>query len=876
MKLSRELWLQVEPLLTTALGMEASARPAWLAGIDNTHQDAAPVLRRMLEAHERAENSRELETVPKLAPLPPWSTAHAQGERIGPFELIRPLGRGGMGEVWLARQADGRVEREVALKLPAPHLPADVLAERFRRERDILARLEHPNIARLYDAGVTDSLSARSPARAGQAWLAMEFVEGLSLTAHVASRALSVSDRLALFRQVLAAVGHAHRHLVVHRDLKPANILIDASGQVKLLDFGIAKLVDQGEAADASGELTRLGGRVMTLRYAAPEQVAAGSITTATDIYSLGVILHELVTGLAPYRAVREGKPLSDAMLLQEETSVPSRLDLSAATARECGLTSPKQLARLVSGDLDAIVLKAMRRDPADRYASVELLDEDIRRHLERRPVKARAGTWRYLAGRFAVRHKLPLALATAVLVTLAAGLVAADRERRVAVAERARAERHFASVRKLANAFIFDVHGELETLAGSLKAREMLVKTSIEYLDSLVGEAGGDPALMHELAAAYRKIGNIQGQPGAANTGDLAAAVGNYEKGKRLFVALDRVRPNEIATVREHWGLSFALARAYFLKADIRWQDEIATTVRLAGRVAALPGATPVDRARLAGSMAEQAHLESLMHGQSPKVEAAVAEAIAILEALAREMPGDTGVRENLASTYSRAASIFSGSKRTTQSVRNAIAHYRKALELGRAILAEKPNDEALRGFEVENIAALAGALSLAGDNREADRTIGEALKLGAELQARDPKNSDLAVTNLALLGKAALIAYRIGEAPRAIRHGREALALAARLPEETRKSRDVRSSVADAKSYLGAALLASAGLASTDPGRRLAVLLEARAFLAEGAAFIDEVRAEKLGDVPESYVQELMDTLGKCDEAIAKLRRG
>ena len=453
--------------------MDGPARLAWLAGIDTTHPEAAPILRRMLVTHDRAERAGELETVPRLAPSPSWSSTHSAGMAIGPFELIRPLGHGGMGEVWLARQADGRVQRDVALKLPAIHQQGEVWRERFRRERDILAKLEHPHIARLYDAGITE---------AGQPWLAMEYVEGLTLSGHVASRAHSIPERLALFRQVLDAVAHAHRHLVVHRDLKPANILIDLSGQVKLLDFGIAKLIGGGEAAEVSGALTRLGGRMMTLRYAAPEQVSAGTITTATDIYALGVILHELLTGLSPYRAVREGKPLTEVMLLQEQVGVPSRLAI------------PKKLARLLAGDLDAIVLKALRRDPAERYVSVELFDADVLAHLEKRPVKARAGTWRYLAGRFVVRHKLPLAMASAVLLTLLAGLVMAERERRVAVAEKARAERHFASVRKLANTLIFDVHSQLETLAGSLKARETLLKSSLEYLDALANESGNTP----------------------------------------------------------------------------------------------------------------------------------------------------------------------------------------------------------------------------------------------------------------------------------------------------------------------------------------------------------------------------------------------
>jgi tetratricopeptide (TPR) repeat protein len=853
LKLARDLWLQIEPLLTKALDMQPSARSAWLAGIDVTHPELAPLLRRMIQSHERAERSGELETVPRLASAPEWTSAHAPGMRIGPFELIRALGRGGMGEVWLARQADGRVERDVALKLPALHQQGEVWRERFRRERDILAKLEHPHIARLYDAGLSE---------AGQPWLAMEFVAGLSLSQHVTSRPHSVAERLALFRQVLAAVAHAHRHLVVHRDLKPANILIDASGQVKLLDFGIAKLLVEEDVTGA-GDLTRVGGRVMTLRYAAPEQVSAGDITTATDIYSLGVILHEILTGLAPYRAVREGRALTDAMLMQDEAAVPSRLAI------------PKQLARQLAGDLDAVILKALRRDPGERYASVELFDQDILAYLQRRPVKARAGTWRYLAGRYAVRHKLPLALASAVLVTLAAGLVMVEQQRRVAVAQRERAERHFAGVRKLANSFMFDVHDAIESLPGSLKAREMLVKTALQYLDSLAGEAGNDPTLALELAVAYRKIGMIQGESRGANTGDLSASLANFEKAKRLFVALDAAKPNDIKVVREHRDLSFVLARAYIAIGSPGWQDEIAATVELAARVVALPGATSLDRAREATMMAEQAHLTTIKLGPNPEVDALIARALANLEALAREAPEQTVVRVNLSYTYLRAGAMFGLGNRSPERVRMATEYDRKALAAIRTVLAEKPDDANARRVELSALLELVRVLSYAGEHREADRTMSEVLTLGAQRLARDPKNVEVSTDSLELLNLGSLAAYRVGDNARAIRLGREALAQAARLPQDTQKAVYVRNNVAEAKSHLGAALLASAQSPSLDRGERLALLTEARSLLVDAAAFVDQIRAGKLGSFDEGEAKEILDTLKRCNEAIARLAK-
>ncbi len=821
--------------------MTPQARAAWIESVRASQPDLAPLLARMLATHDQAERANELETVPKLAPRPP--SLFSPGDAVGPYRLVRPIGRGGMGEVWLAAQADGRLDREVALKLPTSLETADIRAERFRRERDILARLVHPNIARLYDAGAGE---------AGQPYLAMEFVEGVPLDAFVAREKLAVPGRLALFRQVLAAVADAHRHLVVHRDLKPANILIDGAGQVKLLDFGIAKLVED-ESVPGAPELTRLGGRVLTLRYAAPEQVAEGTITTATDIYSLGVVLHELLTGASPYQAVRESKPLTDVMLLQEDIERPSSLD------------------RSLDADLDAIVLKALRRDPSARYATVEAFDDDIRRHLELRPVLARAGTWRYLAGRFASRHRLPIAMAGAVVVTMAVGLVMAERERRIAVEERARAERHFASVRKLANTFIFQVHDEIDTLPGSLKAREVLVKTSLEYLDSLATEAGADPGLRFELASAYKRIASIQGHPGAASLGDPKAAIANLEKAKALHESIAAARGQDLASVREHTNTRYMLARAYAVQADPRWQPEIARTVELTALASTLPGATTRDRARVSGAIAEQAHLTSLMSGQTPEVEALVQKAVASLEALAAEVPADASVRMNLASTYQRAAEILSGDRRTEASVKLAVALRRKGLALIDALVRELPNDQRMPSIRAENIIGLASGLALAGETREALAAAGEARRQLAALRASDPKNADLAATSVQGLAITSLVARQAGDLAAAERDAREAIALSAGLPAEMRATKESRSYLADAQFALGAALLDAAKAA--DPPRRASLLREARPYLSASVDFIAAVRRENLGAMTASEVKEREDALKACDEAIGRL---
>ena len=860
MNISRELWQQINPLLTDAFELDGQAREAWLQGLDQTHPLLTPMLRKMLAAHDRAERSRELETVPRLAPPPPRSSAFAVDARIGPFALMRPLGRGGMGEVWLARQADGRVEREVALKLPTIYLHSEVWRERFRRERDILARLAHPNIARLFDAGVSDEEGSR-----GQPYLAMEYIEGESLTDFVTQQKASITERLKLFRQILAAVAHAHRHLVVHRDLKPANILIDQSGQVKLLDFGIAKLIDDGTAANAAADLTQLGGRVMTLRYAAPEQVSDSLISTATDTYALGVILHELLTGLSPYRAVREAKPFTEAALLGQQAAVPSSLMMASAAAADRNLPSAKSLSRQIAGDLDAIILKALRPNPAARYASVEQFDDDLQRHLESRPVKAREGTWRYLAGRFATRYKLPIAATAAVLLTLVIGVVMVEQQRRLAVAEKARAEKHFASVRKLANSFMFEVQEEIVGLSGALKAREMLLKTSLSYLDNLAGESGNDPALMAELAAAYAKIGDIQGQAGGANLGMRTESFVNYEKARKLFIDLGARKADDIAVQREHIMLRYSLSRAYAQNSDPRWQENIAAAVQLAERAAALKDAMPRDRVRAATMASEQAHLTSVLTGQTPAAESQIEQAITDLEKLQRDFPGQAPFREHLGHAYRRGGDIFSGSRHTPESMTKAVELLRKSLDIFSALSREYPNQQRYAMFAASSQGVLADALEMMGRHSEADEAIMLALQRNRALSQADPKNIQQRTTIITNLASAARIAYRRSDLVTARQRGRDAIALYLLLPADQRTVRESRDILADAQAYLGLALLASADQ-SGKPMPRSRTWPEACKLLAESVAFVEEMRASHATAIDEDAAKERSDGLARC----------
>ena len=416
-----------------------------------------------------------------------------QGLRCGPYRLLNVIGRGGMGAVYLAERVDGEVTQRVAVKLLPPGA-GDLQRERFLQERQILAAISHANIARMLDAGHLDS---------GQPFLAMEYVEGQPIDVFAGS--LGAREKIELFVKVCAAVGYLHRNLVVHRDLKPSNILVTAEGEPKLLDFGISKILYL--ATDS----TMTGLRMLTPDYASPEQVAGGSVSTASDIYSLGAVLYFLLTGKSPHEFK---DPTGEGII-------------AAITTRE--LTRPSKWRPELKGDLEAILLKAMRKDPQERYATVEQFAEDLEAYLESRPVRARAGNAWYRTRKFLRRYWVPVTAAILVIASLGIGLYLANRERVVA-------QNRFMELRRLAHIFVFDLHDEVAKLEGSTKTREMMVRTGLQYLDNLSKNAQGDLGLQKEVAEAYMKIGEAQGYPTTPNLGRIDDALASYRKAGDIF----------------------------------------------------------------------------------------------------------------------------------------------------------------------------------------------------------------------------------------------------------------------------------------------------------------------------------------------------
>ena len=502
-----------EELFHSALALEGAAREAFLQAACAGDVTLRAEVERLLSAHARAGDFIGSPAVPRSSS---WADAEEwwTGRRIGPYSIVRELGRGGMGAVYLAERADGQYQQRVALKLIKRGMDTEQVLARFRAERQILASLDHPNIARLLDGGSTEQ---------GLPFFAMEYIEGEPIDTYARRAGLSVEDRLRLFLQVCGAVAYAHQHLVIHRDIKPLNILVTPEGTPKLLDFGIAKVLHAGD--DETSTVT--GMRLLTPEYASPEQVEGRHATTVSDVYALGVVLYELLTGRSPYR-LRSRTP--QEVVEAVRTTDPDRPSQAG---------DDEKVRRRLRGDLDTILLTALRKEPDRRYQSVEQFAADVRRHLDGMPVLARPDTFGYRAGKFVRRNRVPVAAGALVVLALVGGTIATAYQARQARAAQARAERRFADVRKLAHTVLFDYHDAIKDLRGARPVRERLVHDALGYLDGLAREVEDDPSLQRELAAAYRRVGDLQTSDPSG--GDTEGATRSYAKALAISDALLR-----------------------------------------------------------------------------------------------------------------------------------------------------------------------------------------------------------------------------------------------------------------------------------------------------------------------------------------------
>ena len=473
------------------------------------------------------------------------------GSRVGPYRVIREIGRGGMGSVFLAVRDDDEYRKEVAIKLIRHGMDTADVLRRFRHERQILASLEHPYIARLLDGGTSGD---------GRPFFVMEYVSGKTLDAWCGERAIDIRERCELFLKICEAVSHAHRNLVVHRDLKPGNIFVTGDGSPKLLDFGVAKLLDPNESP--ANTATAMASRAMTFDYASPEQVRGGTMSTATDIYSLGAIFYELICGVRAQRFTGYGAREVERII--------------------CEVDPP----RLKNADLAAIASMAMRKEPDRRYPSVEGFATDVRAFLNGWPVWARHGNVGYRVHKYLRRNRTPLAVAAALAIALVGGAaiaaekaIEASQERQGAVesrllaeasrrdaeseareartqrtlaqqqsqiaeAQRILSERRFDEVHQLSGKFLLDFHDAISKLPGSTPARKMVIETGLRYYDLLVRDAAGNAELLKEIATGYERLGDVQGNPYFGNLGDVPGAAASYRKAQEIRATLSDPSP--------------------------------------------------------------------------------------------------------------------------------------------------------------------------------------------------------------------------------------------------------------------------------------------------------------------------------------------
>jgi len=707
-------WERVQARFAEAMDVPPAERAAWLANACAGDAALRAEVEALIDAEARAEGflpAPPTRTEPPADPIPRDDV----GTVIGPFRLTTKIGEGGMGVVYRAERV-GDFEQQVAVKLLDAQLRHRDAARRFGIERQALAALHHPHVVTLLDGGVTAD---------GRAYLVMEYVEGVPITACCAERRLPLDARLRLFQDVCGAVQDAHRHGIVHRDLKPANILITSGGVAKVLDFGIAKLVD-APAGDEGLTLTR-GLNPLTPNYASPEQLRGLPVTTASDIYALGVLLYELAAGTRPYETADR---TLDEILRTVTATDPAR----PSEAKDGRQPLPYD-RRALKGDLDAIVLKAMRKAPEDRYASAHELSEDIGRHLAGLPVIAREPSFGYVARSFARRHRAWVGAAAISFVALVGALGVSLWQTRIAIAERNRARAHFNEVRGLANALIFDIHDQVRRLNGSTAVRQTIVADALKYLEPLSADPAADDALRLDLAKAYHRIGTIQGDFSVANLGDREGALKSLERAASLLRPLTDRPDASTDALRELAWTDISIAGA---AGNSEANDRASAARREAVSISeALVTRTPADREarKVAGAalfaMATSARREeSLRYWER---------AGAIYESLLAEQPGDWNAQRNVALVEKYVGTHFS----KIEDDARAMAHYERALALDERRLQTDPSNREVQVDVANDLGLVASTKMDIGRYAESAAGYERNLAMREALLAADPKDA-------------------------------------------------------------------------------------------------------------------------------------
>jgi non-specific serine/threonine protein kinase/serine/threonine-protein kinase len=706
------------------------------------------------------------------------------------FRLIRQLGEGGMGQVWLAEQTFP-VRRQVALKMIKAGMYDEAVVERFQSERQSLAIMDHPAIAKVFDAGTTPQ---------GQPYFVMEYVPGLPITEYCDQKKLAISNRLELFIETCEGVQHAHQKAIIHRDLKPANILVvevDGKPVPRIIDFGLAKAATQPIAGNA--RKTQLGNLVGTPGYMSPEQADANvlDIDTRTDVYSLGVVLYVLLSGREPFESKQGQKQPLDELLRRLREDEPPRPSTKVSSDRHsldaiaaARSIEPGQLTRVLRGDLDWITMKALEKDRSRRYGAPSDLAADIRRYLDHEPVLARPASAAYRSGKFVKRHKFALAVASVFALMVLAGAVAIVREAQIARMQAARAERRFNDVRTLANSLLFDVYDSIQDLPGSTPARRIVADRALHYLDTLSQESAGSPDLERELATAYERVGDVQGNPYFPNLGDTAGAIQSYRKALRIRLDLagehPRAFPDQAALVATYMNLGPALENNLDFTAAM-------DTYRKAYAVATTWAADRKDDPQAQETLAGVCFSLAILLADQGDVAGSLnyyRKSAAIREAI---RGGSTALRDQVQTRLAGVYGYMAGDLSLQGDFASAIALQSKAHAILAAQLAADSQNSQLREFLLQSEYWAAKYSEQKGDYRQAISNYREAFAGYQKLNAADPRDA-LAMRYLGLceMGMGNSLASS-GNVDQGIQHGRQAVQIFAALTSAGRGSTSV-----------------------------------------------------------------------------------
>ncbi|MGH9934643.1 MAG: protein kinase domain-containing protein, partial [Blastocatellia bacterium] len=847
-----------------------------------------------------------------------------EGRRIGPYKIISELGRGGMGAVFLAARDDDQFKKQVAIKLVKRGMDTDFILSRFRHERQILASFDHLNIARLLDGGATED---------GLPYFVMEYVAGEPIDRYCDGRRLDTKARLHLFRQVCSAVQYAHRNLVVHRDLKPGNILVTAEGVPKLLDFGIAKILNPEMFAGSTVQPTATALRMMTPNYASPEQVRGEAITTASDVYSLGVILYELLTGHRPYhvrsrlphdvaRVICEQEPErpSAAITRIEEGAEPESgqtIKLTPEMVSQARDSQPSKLRRQLRGDLDNIALMALRKEPQRRYASVEQFSEDIQRSLDGHPVIARKDTFVYRGAKFIRRHKTGVAAATLVVASLLGGIVVSMRQARIA-------EHRFGDLRQL-TAYFLEFHDVIENVPGATPARQRLLERTVGSLDRLAQEAADDVSLQQDLATAYLKVGDVRGRPGFANLGDKAGALESYRKSLAIREALlnadagaAQFRRDQAAThdrvgdllrttgdtpgALRHYQQSLALRQSLILDPpsdpkDMPARLDLASSYQRIGDVLAMTGkrAEALENQRRALAVFEQAvaagpddkrvrrdlfigHVKmgDRLAGAGDRTSALehYRHALQIASALAASDPDNAKAKRELAVCHDKVGNILVASNSPGDPA-GALESYRQAFAIREKLsLADPSNVEASRDLATSHV-KIGETLVKLGRTAEALQPYRAALKIDEALSAPDPNNAQHRLDCAYDYEKIGDLLARTGDLNGAIEQHRQAERVRRDVSNADRENEEVKRDLAGSQARLGESHAILAEKSRPYSAKQAELWREARKWYQQSAGVWAELRARhQLSESETDDANKVAAAIAKCDQSLDKLR--